>query len=525
MLNGSPLPSWIVFKGRIVFANPALLKMLGAEREDQVVGHSPFDFIHTDCQERARARMEAVLEAGLADTATDERIQTLTGAIVEIEVTRARLPYQDGSAIQATFVDIRERRRLERAQKDADRNLRLIAENATEVILAYDMDRNLLYGNPALEQLTGYSLTELYSQKFIKWVHPEDEKRILDLWNGVFRGESYYEQPYRVVTKQGHVRWSSSTWAPMYDESGVQIGIQGRERDITAEKVAEEAKRLSEDRFWAAFAYAAVGEALLDTEGHFIETNRAFCEITGYSKFEISNLNVGAITHPDDLEWWEQLTARMIAGIVPGFVTEKRYVRKDGSPVWVKNSVSLVRKPDGTPLNMIVLSENIAERKMAEEALAKSEDQFRRVFENSPLGMMILGPDRRFIRTNHAFLEMIEYSPEELATMGIADLTHPDDLQDNLTGVDAVKRGAAPFYRTEKRYISKSGKTVYAEVFVTLLGRLPPKCWPSCTTSRSANRRRKRCGDPKSSYGKCRKWRRSVYWREESRMISIICLP
>ncbi len=124
------------------------------------------------------------------------------------------------------------RRMLESARRN-ERNHHLIAENTTDLILAYSLDRRLLYVNPAIERLLGYTVDEMRTQQRINWLHAEDRQRMDELSEKVYQGGSFADVEFRVVTKGGDERWFSATWGPLRDERGHQIGVQGVERDIT----------------------------------------------------------------------------------------------------------------------------------------------------------------------------------------------------------------------------------------------------------------------------------------------------
>ena len=119
------------------------------------------------------------------------------------------------------------------------------------MVLAYDMNRRLVFVNPAVESLTGYSTEELKRENFICWVHPGDQARMLPLWDILFLGQSFHEEEYRLVTKEGRVRWILASWSPILDDDGRQVGVHGREFDITRRKLAETALRHSEARLRA----------------------------------------------------------------------------------------------------------------------------------------------------------------------------------------------------------------------------------------------------------------------------------
>lgn len=120
-----------------------------------------------------------------------------------------------------------------------DPRFKMLAANTREMLLAYDMERRLIYANPAAERLTGYSQEELETAGFVNWIHEQDRERMLAHWEGLFRGESFEEEEYRLLDKEGRLKWVAASWGPLLDDSGNQVGVQGRERDITARRLAE----------------------------------------------------------------------------------------------------------------------------------------------------------------------------------------------------------------------------------------------------------------------------------------------
>lgn len=156
---------------------------------------------------------------------------TLVVALVVFVVTR-----RTGDAIDQT----------ERALRQSERRLRLINENTFDAIFAYSLDRRLLYVNPAIKELTGYSPEEILRQDPMDWVHPEDKVGALAAWEAAFSGRTAGAE-YRLLSRDGQTKWCSSSWGPTRDEQGSQIGVQGRERDVTELKRGEE-ERLQLER-------------------------------------------------------------------------------------------------------------------------------------------------------------------------------------------------------------------------------------------------------------------------------------
>ncbi len=216
---------------------------------------------------------------------------------------------------------------------------------------------------------------------------------------------------------------------------------------------------LSEERFRTAFAYAAVGMALIDIQGRFLQVNPAYCAITGYAEQALRFLDNGSITYAEDRVRSLELTDRMLAGIMPGFVIEQRYVRKDGTLIWVQNSVSVIQDEEGRPHNILVLAEDITTRKQAQSALAISEARARRIFDANVVGVIHWNLDTRIItNANDLFLAMVGYTREDLVrgSLNWEKMTPPEWRERNAAGVAEIRlrRRGAPY---EKEYFRKDG--------------------------------------------------------------------
>jgi PAS domain S-box-containing protein len=154
-------------------------------------------------------------------------------------------------------------RRAERAAREAKGTLESVTATMREGVVAYDMQFHLMFANPAFERLTGFSVEDLRDQQFLQYIHPDDRPALVAEWDRLAEGGSLRDQEYRVVPRSGQVRWSSSTWEPLRDESGRQIGFLGTEFDITERKLGEEAMLMDTELFQAVIevqqAVAAVG--------------------------------------------------------------------------------------------------------------------------------------------------------------------------------------------------------------------------------------------------------------------------
>lgn len=156
---------------------------------------------------------------------------------------------------------------------------------------------------------------------------------------------------------------------PYRTERGEADGLVLAFVDLSAVKQTEKALSESESRFDQTFENAAVGMAHVGLDMRWTRVNQRLCEILGYVRNELLGRSIRDLTHPDDLD--EDMTKHqaLAEGRIDGYQMDKRYIRKDGSSIWVSLTVSVQRDPQGRIMHFISVIEDITARKQAEEAL------------------------------------------------------------------------------------------------------------------------------------------------------------
>src|SRR6476659_381980 len=143
--------------------------------------------------------------------------------------------------------------------------------------------------------------------------------------------------------------------------NSVQAETYSPPKNATERGPTEEALRQSEERWRSVFENSAIGVALTDLNGRFLATNPTYQKMLGYTDQEFQTVSFLEITHEDYREANLALVTELLEGKRDQFQIEKQYRRKDGSLIWVRNNVSLVREPENTPRFMLALSEDITE--------------------------------------------------------------------------------------------------------------------------------------------------------------------
>lgn len=214
----------------------------------------------------------------------------------------------------------------ERARRQAQQQLELVAESLTEMILAYDMKGRLIYCNPAAERLTGRGAQELAREGFGCWAHARERERLERRWRKCFGGQEFQLAPYRLVGKMGEMRWMAASWGPLYDAAGRQIGVRGSERDITELIEAQaEARQLAE-----AVRQTSDAVVITDRSGSIVFVNPAFERVTGYGREEALGQNPRILkSGRQSREFYEDMWRTILSGRSWSGRLENR--KKDGA--------------------------------------------------------------------------------------------------------------------------------------------------------------------------------------------------
>jgi len=307
-----------------------------------------------------------------------------------------------------------------RQQTEARRQLLAVTlASIGDAVISTDRQGRVTFLNPAAEQLTGWLQKEALGQPLktvFNIINEQTRKPAEDpvhkvMSSGVAVGLANHTV---LIARDGREFPVHDSAAPIKDADGTLLGVVLIFRDDTKERKAREELRLSNIRFQSTFDQAAVGITHVAPDGSWLRMNNKFCEIVGYSREELLAKNFQAITHPDDLDGDLQLVRQVLAREIDNYQREKRYLRKDGSLVWVQLTVTLVWKDDGSPDFFISVVEDITRRKEMEAALRRERDCAQRYLDTVQTIMVSLDPDGRIIMINRAGCKLLGYEEDEL---------------------------------------------------------------------------------------------------------------
>lgn len=204
--------------------------------------------------------------------------------------------------------------------------------------------------------------------------------------------------------------------------------------DVAALKEQLAQARAEAERYRTIFSLSAAGMAQVALDGRFLQVNSRLCEITGYTEAQLVGRRFRDVTHPDDIDYSEQLARDLIEGRLGHVRTEKRYLKADGTLLWVSLAVAVLRDAQGQPVQFMAVIEDISDRKASEQVLKEREALLSSMGQFVPGIIHKVGFDAegkaQFQYISDRAMEMFQLSPDVMA----ADYTahhqrvHPDDL-------------------------------------------------------------------------------------------------
>ena len=335
----------------------------------------------------------------------------------------------------------------------------------------WDLSTQTVHWTPEFEILFDYppgSTQQVYSE-WLDRVHPDDRVRMEAQLQAAIDGTiPEYHCEYRIVCRDGQIRWIDASGELHADAQGDLNCLSGLVYDITDRKRDEEALRRSEEFTRQVLESNQDCIKVVDLEGRLLYMNDG-----GQRLMEIDDFATVAQT-----QWrsfWQGsevqvAQAAFSAALAGGASTFDGYcATAKGTPKWWDVVVTPILDLDGRVSQILSVSRDITDRKQAETALQSSEELFRYTFEHTAIGFCHVALDGTWLRVNQKLCDIVGYSAAELLATTFQAITEPADLDGDLVLVAQLLNGEINEYHLEKRYIHKQGHHVWVDLNVALL--------------------------------------------------------
>ena len=374
----------------------------------------------------------------------------------------------------ALSVVITWRKQIDEALRKSEERHRLLADNATDVIWTMDLKGQFTYISPSVKKLCGYSVDEMMMHHSIEEIFtPESVANAQPALKEAFEALQA-EKPIREshieleqICKDDSTVWTDVTASAMFDKKGEFVGIMGVSRNITQRKSAEEALRRSELKYRTIYESIIDGFAWIDLKGQIIDCNNSFEQMLGYTRQELSQINLTDITR----EKWDSYEKNIIEEhILPqGYaqVYEQDFIKKDGTVIPVELRAYIVKNEMGEKGRMYAIVHDITNHKRAEEMVRKSEQLYHAIFEKSNAAMLLIDPTNNIIvDANSGACNFYGYSRDKFKELKITDINMQSQSQVK-AGMDDISHGKRFYFNFRHKLANSNIRDV--EVYSCLI--------------------------------------------------------
>ncbi|MGE5225545.1 MAG: PAS domain-containing protein [Planctomycetaceae bacterium] len=465
--------------GRLLFVSAEVERQIGYPRSEWLDDPDMWlRIIHDDDRARVAAEWAEAVRTG-EPLETDYRIVCADGRERWFIDRSNPVRDEDGHILfwEGVSQDATDLRAAEQALRRSEERYRSLVEHLPVIVYA-DLPsvEGSLYVSPNVEQVLGYAARAFLEDPLLwdRSLHPDDEQRVVELWNGAWdRGEPY-EGEYRLLRADGETVWVRDSAHAALDDDG-RVVWQGVMLDITHEKRAEEERREAEQRFRSLVEQlpAVVYVDRYEPELRNVYISPSVEALTGLepAAFQGGPGTWVQAIHPDDRPGVMSEVLSRIEVESP-YELEYRVVHTDGTVRWVRDSARPVYGDDGALAGWQGIVFDVTGSHEAARILGESEGRLRALIENIPAVVYEMGPDddRRTIYVSERVEELLGYTRREWLDQPDIwmELLHPDDRETELAAHDLQSETGEPWSR-EYRLIAADGGVVWVRDQATLV--------------------------------------------------------
>ena len=334
------------------------------------------------------------------------------------------------------FEDITEILRADKALRESEAQYRLLAEHTTDTVWLMDMNLKTTYTSPSSERLLGFTQQELMEMPLEKYITP-DSLRLAT--------ESFFQELPRVEAdpnynpiitleleyycKDGTTLWAENKFNLIRDENGKPVSILGETRDITGRKQTEEALRQSEIKYGTILEQIKEAYYELDLAGNLTFVNDATCRQLGYPIEELMGMNYRIYVSKEDAQRIYEIFNQVYRTGNPKMGFPVCEIRKDGTQIFTENSALPLQNENGQIIGFRGVAHDITVRKRAEEAIRKSEAQYRLLADHTTDFIWLMDMDLTPTYQSPSAERLTGFTSEELMELPFEKRVAPESLK------------------------------------------------------------------------------------------------
>lgn len=328
---------------------------------------------------------------------------------------------------------------------------------------------NIEVVNPALCRLLGYEEAELLGKEIFDWTHPNDVATIKLNYEELKKGQvQEFTVELNCYRKDKNTIWLQVTGNLLQDERLNASGVNLHITDITQQKNFQDQLILSERKFREIYEHTPLGTLRLFPNGQIESANPGALAMLEITAFEAVGKHLKDFVHPDNMDYFLSVFKNVMAGNVERIEIENCLRSKKNRTFYTKTYFTQIRNPDNSPAFILVKLIDITDLKHALEEICRSDERFRRVFEEGPLMSAIIDVESNtYLAVNNRLCEISEYTEEELLNKKTTDVSWVSREQ-RLAMLNVLYENGS-MTNAEFTFTAKSGRKVYVHFSAVLM--------------------------------------------------------
>ncbi|HUN53583.1 MAG TPA: PAS domain S-box protein [Smithella sp.] len=448
-------------KGVIVEANQALSRMFGYELSEMIGMHAE-KITHPESRSIASEHLSRESDVPYEGIGVKKDGSTFICSCVG-----KPFKYKDRMLRAAIFRDNTERKRIEDKLRFEELRFRALAEHSLDIIILMNREGIITYVNPAIERTLGFKAEERINSNGFDLIHPNDLETAAEKFNILATDTNFpvVQGEMRVRDKNGIWHTFETVGSNLIKNNVVET-IVINHRDITKHKLAEESLKQSEAQYRLLADHMKDQVWIMDLNLKWTYISPSVEKLWGYTLKELIELPLDKFLTPSSFKTvMTFFSSEMPKGLAaPPTYLLKRLLEfecrcKNGKTLWIESSFSFIRDENGKPLSLLGEGRDITQRKQIEDSLRKSEENFRRSFDDSPLGVRISTLAGETIYANRAILDIYGYDDaEELKDTPLQKRYTPESYAEFQTRKEKRLRGEHGPSEYEISIVRKNGE-------------------------------------------------------------------
>lgn len=448
---------------RILMANPTAIEILGLGLEE-LRGRSICDLAPPE----ERVRLPRIVHnewPHLSNLSRQLRVLDKDGR--SLWLGWSAMPYPGQGRVLVVGHDVSNERAAAEALEASVERFSALADLAPVGIFLTDPHGDCAYVNQRWAEITGLDRQDALGRGWEVVLHPEERAEVSAQWRRALENQAVFEREVRLLSPQGRMVWAMVRAQPLRDSQGRVEAYLGALGDTTSRRELLENLRISREKFAKAFRASPVWVAINTLEDErFSEVNRAFLRLTGYSYEEVMGHTAQELGLWPDPDHRRQLLGRLRerGRLVDAEVTLRMKDGKLREFIWNAEEIAI-----GDELCSVNVLSDVTRLKSAERELSASEQRFRMLFHQLPIGSAVLSLGQRFLNVNPELCRFLGREREELLRLGLNEVIHPDDRRDSQAYLDRLLSREIEQFTQDKRFLRPDGQMVWGRIWVRLV--------------------------------------------------------